>query len=154
MKKLNIMTSLVCIGFALGLFVSGCKKNDESGAEGQTAAEKAKEEIKEAGEATGEFLSQQKEQFMEEAQKSYAGLETQTNQLISDLRNETSEKWQQTRADLQKKLQAVKTELDELQQKSGQTWQQSKDELSAALDNLKQAYEKAKAEFQKVPDQA
>ena len=149
MKKQTFMIGFLCIGFSFGLLLSGCKRSEEPGSESSNAAQKAKEEIKAAAGATGDYLTEQKDKFMKEAKENYANLETQTNQLIADLKSDTSEKWQQTKADLSEKMQAVQTKLDEVAKKSGRAWEESKGDLSDALDNLKKAYEKAKAEFQK-----
>ena len=149
MKKLHLTALSICI-FSLGFLLSGCKRSNEAGSEGQGAAAKAKEGMKEAAQATGQYVSEQKDKFMKEAKESYASLESQTNQLIADLKSNTSEQWQQMKSDLNEKMQVVKTKLDELGQKSGQAWQDSKGELTEALNNLKEAYNKAKAEFQKT----
>lgn len=148
MNKSNIIICLVCAGVSLGLLISGCKRGEEPGAEPNSTGAMAKKEIGEAVEATGQYLSEQKEAFMKQAKQGYSSLESNVNKFMTDFQDENSEKWKQTKAQLNEKMMTAKLKLDELGKESGQTWEQTKQAYNTAVKELKDAYEKAKAEFQ------
>jgi uncharacterized protein YukE len=149
MKKMIAITLFVCLGFSLAVLLAGCKKSEQPGPQGQGTAANAEEKMKQAADATGKYLSDQKDKFIEQAKKSYAGVESETNQLMAKLQGETSDQWQQTKTDLQAKLQTVKRQLDKLPDASSQAWQETQQAFNDALDKLKKAYEDAKAKLQK-----
>jgi hypothetical protein len=147
MKKMIATTLFVCLGFSLVVQMAGCKKSGQGGSQGTAA--NAEEKMKEAADATGQYLSDQKDKFIEQAKKSYASVESETNQLMAKLKAKTSDQWQQTETDLQTKLQAAKQQLDKLPQASSQAWQQTQEGFNDALTKLKKAYEDAKAKLEK-----
>ena len=147
MNKSIIIICLFCAGISLSLLISGCKRSQEPGAEPNSAGAAAKKEIGEAVVATGQYLSEQKETFMKQAKQSYSSLESNVNKLMTDLQNESSEEWNQTKTQLNEKMKAAKEKLDELGNQSGQTWEQTKEAYNTAVKELKDAYEKAKAKF-------
>jgi ElaB/YqjD/DUF883 family membrane-anchored ribosome-binding protein len=148
MNKSRVMICLVCAGISFGFLLSGCKKSGQPGSEPNNTGAVAKQKIGQAVEATGQYLAEQKDTFIEQAKKSYSSLESNTDKLMSQMQNETSEDWQKTKAELNEKMQVAKQKLNDLQNQSGEGWEQAKKAFDDALDELKNAYEKAKTKVQ------
>ena len=130
------------------LWIPGCKKeNTESSS--NVSAEQVKDKAMEAVEAGGAYLNQQKEMIFNKASETYSQLEKETQQLISQLNASGKEVWQNVSDDLGKKLNLSKEKLDTLKQAGKEDLQKTQDAFNDAAEQLRKAYEKAKAEFQK-----
>ena len=130
------------------LWISGCKKESPESTS-DVSAEQVKNKTMDAVEAGGAYLNQQKEIILNKASETYSQLEKETQQLISKLNTSGKAAWQNVSEDLGKKLNLSKEKLDALKQAGKEDLQKTQDAFNDAAEQLRKAYEKAKAEFQK-----
>ena len=139
-KVLKLLIMVSCI-----VWVSGCKKENTETAS-NVNAEQVKEKTAEAVETAGAYMNQQKDALIEKAGQTFSQLQTNTEKLISDLKASGQQAWQDTAAELDSKLKTVQEKFNDL--KESDNFQNAKAAFDAAVDDLKQAYEKAKAQMQ------
>jgi hypothetical protein len=126
--------------------MAGCKQEQPESSAGSDANH-VKEEIAEAANATGAFLSQQSQEFLDGAQETFSQLEQDTQQLAADLKASGKESWDMMRAELAQKQATAQQKLKELKSASQENWEDTKEAFEVAVKELKDAYQKAKAEF-------
>jgi len=150
MKEEKLLIPILC--FAILIF--GCRKEDSgmSGSE-KADANQVKEELSEAAEATGAYLSEQKEAILEQANTTYDQLKNDTQQLISDMKESGKENWEKLSSELDTKLANAQQKLSELKESGDETLQKTNNAFNTATEELKDAYKKAKAEYQKSSEQ-
>lgn len=130
------------------VLISGCDNTTpETSEDGD--AEQVKREAAEAAETIGTYFNQQKESLMEKTSQTYRQLQDDTQQLMADLKAAGKETWQETSSELDNRLTDLKQKYNAMKDSSGETLQKSKDAFNVAAEELKDAYQKAKAEFQK-----
>ena len=127
--------------------VAGCKK-DNSGSSTDTELNQVKKDLSETAADTKDYLAQQKNAFIDKAQESCTQLENETQKLLTDLKTSGKEKWQALSSKLNDKLTVVQEKFKSLKEASAENIEKSKDAFNAAIDDLKQAYEDAKSQFQ------
>jgi thiamine biosynthesis lipoprotein ApbE len=142
--KMNLLhLSLCCI-----FIFTGCK-NKKSESSNTTDTNEIKTKVSQTVKATGDYLQKQKDAAVELAQKNYAQMEQETNQLISKIKTSAPQDWEKMTTDLQGKLDLTHKKLQELEGAGKDTWQDTQNAFDAAVKELKQAYQKVKAEFEK-----
>jgi len=125
---------------------AGCRQEQpESNAD--TDANQVREEIAEAAEATAAFLSQQSREILDGAEETFSQLEQDTQQLATDLKASGKEGWSTMIADLEQKKTTAQQKLKELKAATRENWEDTQKAFEVAVQELKDAYQKAKAEF-------
>lgn len=131
--------------------IAGCKKENTDSTSNVNAKE-VEQKANAAMETAGTYLNQQKDAIMEKANQSFSQMKTDTEQAIKDLNASGQQAWQDMATDLNSKLQAAQEKLYDL--KNSDNVQKAKDAFDTAITELKQAYEKAKAQLQDKTNQA
>lgn len=151
MRKALILGVVLTALAALALV--GCGQGEEKEAGGEkVSAEKVKQEAKEAVRAAVDYTDQQRLELQKKLNDQYGKLATKSDALLSQARAQATagqEKARTALADLEAKLKAVQEKMKAFQNAGQNAWAKAKEELQQALDNLQQAYEKAKGELQK-----
>jgi arginine utilization protein RocB len=132
--------------FALGL-AAGCTN---SSPEAKRANEKAKKEVREATEATADALRRQKEEYRKKANAELDRLDDQ----LKTWKEKANRAGADARADLDNRIKQLEAQRDKLRARmaglkadSKDAWDQAQKGLDKAMDNLKDAFGKAKEEF-------
>lgn len=141
--KLLLVILSVCI-----VITAGCKKKTDQPSS-NVSADNVKKEFSEAVDASSDYIQKQKDAIMEKATETYTNLDTQTKQMISDIKDSGKEAWQKTSEELESKLAVAKQKLDELKQSGKENMQDAQDAYNVAIDELKDAYTKTKDEMTK-----
>lgn len=142
-KKFSYLIMLLCAMSVL----PGCKKTDSEDSETDKGA-KAKKEISEAIEATDEYFSEQKDAVMKQAKETYSNLESETRQLIANVKEKGKENAQEISSTLDSKLDSAQQKLEELKKAGKENWGDTEEAFNTAITELKDAYQKAKAKYQ------
>lgn len=134
------------------VFAAGCGEKEQAASRQEVSSEQVKQETKEAMEAVKTYTVEQKDQYvtdLEEQLKEYQGK-------VEELRKQAQLAGQDTKASLEEKIQAlekqqesVRERLAEVKSASGNAWTHLKTGTDAAMGDLKKAYEKIVAEYQK-----
>ena len=132
----RLMLTLVFLSL---LAAAGCKKSEPV-----TTQEQVKQDVNQAIKTTGEFLGQQKDAVIAQTKETYSKVEGQVQTFLSDLKNQSEEKWQTVKPDIESKLEIAKQKLSEMNQAGSDKFDQAKKAFDDAMQNLKDAYEKAK----------
>jgi hypothetical protein len=98
---------------------------------------------------TKEYLRDQKDELVKNAQETYDRLHRNTNQLIADMKESGSEAWHNTNAELNEKMIAVNQELNDLKKSGKETLHKTNDAFNRAAGDLEDYYNKTKAKFEK-----
>lgn len=117
----------------------------EAAADQSAGTEKIRKETREAVDATKEYTAQQKEAFQRKAHEELAALQKQIIALkgkVSEASTAARAELQKSIAELEKEKDAAKNKLDELRSATDAKWAEMKSGVNAALDKLKQAYQK------------
>jgi hypothetical protein len=130
------------------VFTSGCKK-DTSEPSSDVDIDEVQKEAAEAIVTTDNYLEQEKEKIMEKANQNYNQLKEDTQKLLSDIKQSGKDTWQGAQSELDSKLAALNQKFTDLKESGEENMQKSKDAFNVAVDELKDAYEKTKAEFEK-----
>ena len=143
------MILLLVATFSLGLLLlEGCKKKETANTEEtKVSKEQVKDKISQAVDASGDYLVQQKDQVVKKAEQTFSDLKSDTQQLLTNLKNQTSEKAETVGADLQDKLDYTDQQLDKLKNAAGDKVKDAQKAFDSAMEKLKEAYESAKKEF-------
>ena len=132
---------------ALGaLALTGCGSGDDQ----KVTAQQVKKEAKEAVNTAVAYSKQKQEEWFAQAQAQYQELEKEISQLMDKAKERATagqDKAKDILADLQKWQAVAQEKLKAMQSASGKAWEKAKVELEEALQNLKQAYQRAKAEL-------
>jgi uncharacterized protein YicC (UPF0701 family) len=136
----------------VAVLLSGCKKQD-SEPSGGADANQVKQELTEAAQTAGAYLSKEKDALVEQANETYNQLKSDTEQLIADMKESGKENYRQLSSDLDGKLNAAQKKLGELKEAGSDTLQKSSDAFKTAVSELEDAYQKTKAEFEKSEQQ-
>ncbi|MCB2226195.1 MAG: hypothetical protein KQH53_05905 [Desulfarculaceae bacterium] len=142
-RTLAALITLIALG---ALALAGCGDNGDK----KVTAEQVKKEAKEAVNTAVAYSKQKQEELMAQAKAQYQELERETSQLMDKAKEKAAagqDKAKEVLADLQKRQAVVQEKLKAMQSASGKAWEKAKVELDEALQNLKQAYQKAKAEL-------
>jgi hypothetical protein len=140
---------LLVVTFSLSLLLlDGCKKKETTNAEKtDVSGQQVKEKISQAVDTGGDYLAQQKDELVKKAEQTFSNLKSDTQQLLTTLKSETSEKAKAVSADLQDKLDYTDQQLDKLKNAASDKVKDSQKAFDSAIDKLKEAYENAKKEF-------
>lgn len=145
MKRTKWLVSLVA---AAALFaVAGCSGDDEQ----KVTAEQVKKEAKEAVDTAVAYSAQKKDEFIAQVNQQYDSLMQQGNELMDKANEQAAAgkaQAKQVLADLQAKQEAVSEKMAAMRDAGGEAWEKAKPELEEALQNLQDAYNKAKAELE------
>lgn len=145
MKRFIWLTTLLTVAALLAL--AGCSGDDEQ----KITAEQVKKEAKEAVDTAVAYSKQKKDEFMAQVNERYDSLTKQSDELMQKAKEQAAagkEQAKQVLADLQEKQKAVQEQMVALKNKGGEAWAKAKPDLEKALNNLQEAYNKAKAELQ------
>lgn len=140
------VTALVALAVLGALALAGCGSGDDQ----KVTAQQVKKEAKEAVNTAVTYSKQKQDELIAQAQAQYQELEKETSQLMEKAKEKATagqDKAKEVLADLQKQQAVVQEKLKAMQSASGKAWEKAKVELEEALQNLKQAYQKAKAEL-------
>ena len=143
-KKIILILLLCSI-----VILTGCKqKNSES----RSAADvnEFKSDVSKAIKSGSDYFSIQKEAAVKKAQETYASVEKESQQLISDIKASGKDTWQDLSSDLDQKLKVTNQRLTELKAAGEKDLQKATDAFNDAIKKLKESYQKAKAEFQET----
>jgi hypothetical protein len=146
MRSGKMLSLLIACSFALLLF-QGCKKSEKAGSTGGGMEEQAKQVIPRDVNAGGANLTQQKDAAVKDADQSFSAVKKDTQQLLIDLKKETSERWQAVSADLKDKLDYTGQQLDKLKNTTAEKAKDAEQAFDAAMQKLKEAYDDAKKQF-------
>ncbi len=134
------------------VFAAGCGEKDQAASKQKVSSEQVKQEAKESIDAAKTYTLEHKDEYMadiEEQLKEY-------QDKIDELRKQAQLAGQDTKASLEEKIQAlekqqesVRERLAEVKSASGNAWTHLKAGTDTAMDDLKQAYEKAVSEYEK-----
>ena len=138
------------IAICFFVLFAGCKKTDSDKAADEETQE-MKKEMSEAVDATGKYLSEQKQELMAKSGETYEKVKGDTQQLITDIKESGNAKWENLNAEynLDDKLENARQKLSELKESGEENLQDTKNAFDTAIDELVDAYQKAKAEYQK-----
>ena len=121
------------------LAAAGCKKSEP------VTQEQVKEDVKQAAKTTGEYLGQKKDAVIAQTKETYSKTEGQVQTFLSDLKNQSEEKWQTVKPDIEAKLEIAKQKLNDMNQAGSDKFDQAKKAFDDAMKDLNDAYEKAKS---------
>lgn len=144
MKRLVCLTAAI-LAAAL-LVLAGCSGDDEQ----KVTAEQVKKQAQEAVNTAVAYTKQQKDELMAKFNEQYDSLMKQGDELMAKAKEQAAagqEKAKQVLADLQEKQKAVQEKMAAMKDAGAEAWAQAKPELEKALENLKEAYNKAVAEL-------
>jgi thiamine biosynthesis lipoprotein ApbE len=141
LNKANFLYLFLCCMFIL----AGCKGKKSENSD----ANDVKKEISQAVDATGDYLKKQKEATVESAKKTYDQLAVETKQLISKIKTSGNQGLVKMTSELENKLDVTEKKFQELKESGKDTWQDTQNAFNTAAEELKQAYNKTKAEFEK-----
>ncbi|BEQ14173.1 hypothetical protein [Desulfoferula mesophila] len=142
-RALAALTALVALGV---LALAGCGSDDDQ----KVTTQQVKKEAKEAVSTAVAYTKQKQEKLMAQAQAQYQELEKEASELMDKAKEKAAaghDRAKEALADLQEKQEVVQEKLKVMQSSSGKAWEKAKVEFDEALQNLKQAYQKAKAEL-------
>lgn len=132
----RLMLTIVFLGL---LAAAGCKKSQP------VTQEQVKEDVKQAAEATGEYLGQKNDAMIAQVKETYSKFEGQIQTFLSDLKNQSEEKWLTVKPDIEAKLEITKQKFTDMNQAGSDKFDQAKKAFDDAMQDLKDAYEKAKS---------
>ncbi len=144
MKRIFIASMALAALAALAL--AGCGNGDDQ----KVTAEKVKKEAKQALDTAIAYGRQKQQEWLKQAEAQYQELKEQGDQLLEQAKQKAAQgqdKAQEALAQLAKQQEVVREKLKALQTASGKAWDKAKVELDQAMENLKQAYQKAKEEL-------
>ena len=145
---MNRLIWLMVLLAAAALFaLAGCSGDDEQ----KVTAEQVKKEAKEAVDTALAYSKQKKDEFMAQVNQQYDSLKQQSDELMQKAKEQAAtgkEQAKQVLADLQEKQKAVSDKMAAMKDAGGEAWAKAKPELEKAMNNLQEAYNKAKAELQ------
>ncbi len=121
------------------LAVWGCKKQSD-------------EPSSNADDGAG-YLERQKDAVVEKTSGIYSQLDTDTRQLLANIKDSGKEVWQKSSVELESKLAIAKQKFGELQDAGGDNVQKAQDAFDVAIEELKDTYSKTKAEITKEDGQ-
>jgi hypothetical protein len=110
-------------------------------------------EVSEAIETSTDYLSAQSQAAIEAAAKNYTDLESDAQKLISEIKNSGADTIQDMGNELDNKLTNAKQKLENLQEASEENYQKATDAYNVAIKELKDAYQKAKTEYEEKDQQ-
>jgi ElaB/YqjD/DUF883 family membrane-anchored ribosome-binding protein len=90
---------------------------------------------------------------MEKANDKYEQLKNDTQQLLTNMKEAGRENLQEIKSELDSKLNTAQQKFSELKEAGKENLQGTKDAFDTAIDELKDAYQKAKAKYQKSDEQ-
>jgi len=141
MQRLTL--AIVVLGL---LAVVGCKKSEP------VTQEQVKEDVKQAVQTTGEYIGQKKDDVIAQIKETYSKTESQVQTFLSDLKNQSEEKWQTVKPDIEAKLEIAKEKLNDMSQAGSDKFDEAKKAFDDAIQDLNDAYEKARSSVsQNVP---
>ncbi len=132
----RLMVTIVFLGL---LAATGCKKSQP------VTQEQVKEDVKQAAETTGEYLGQKNDAMIAQIKETYSKVEGQIQTFLSDLKNQSEEKWLTVKPDIEAKLEIEKQKFNDMNQAGSDKFDQAKKAFDDAMQDLKDAYEKAKS---------
>lgn len=114
--------------------------------ESSPGTEKIVKEARETVEATREYTAQQKEAFQQKVHEELAAVQKQISALqgrAHDISAATRADLQESIAELEKKREAAREQLNTLRAATDDKWNSLKTGMDAALDEIKSSYRKA-----------
>jgi hypothetical protein len=135
------------------LHLCGCKKTEnEDVAKPQPTAstEEVKQKVAEAADASLGYASQKKKEYEEAIALELVALDKQLAELkkkVNATEEEARSEVLEAIGELDEKREAVQNKLEEIQAKAPDAWEDLKVGVDAALESLKDSYEKAKSRF-------
>jgi len=146
MKRILLVSMIVLLAVSL----AGCKKK-EAPAEGDgkgVTMEGMKEQAKEAMEATGEYLAEQKDKLVAASQEQLDNLKSKFDDLQAKAQSEEAkQQYSQMKTQFDKQLEQAKAKMQDLKDASADTWDSAQKGVKDAMDSLKQTYDKAASQF-------
>ena len=141
MKRGGIVILIGLLALSLGCGQEEPKKTVTPGDVKQKATEAAK--------TAKEYLAQQHEKYLKQAQEKLDNLDKQISDLRQQAEKQTGEMQQKLsdQADsLQKKMEAAKAKLAAMKEASGDTWEKLKSGVDSAMTEMEKAYKQAEPE--------
>lgn len=109
-----------------------------------------KDKVKEAAEATKDYLAGGKDEFVATMNQKLAALDARVAELAKKsegYKDDAKVQADQALASLKEQRSKLSEKLEALKQSSADTWKDMKAGLATAMEELEQAYERAKAKF-------
>ncbi len=135
---------ILSLALSAALLVLGCGTNTSSTPDTNSKMANAKEKIRDATEATTEAAKAMRDEYAREMSKRLDEL----NLKYEELKGRTALAEDQTRKDLEKKLEEAKVKrdaaakkLDDLKEAGADRWEKVKEGVGNALDDLKKMFE-------------
>jgi uncharacterized phage infection (PIP) family protein YhgE len=141
MKRAGILIMAILLALCLGCGKEEPKKTVTPGDVKQKAGEAAK--------TAKEYLAQQQEKYLKEAQEKLNNLNKQISDLRQQAEKQTGEMQQKLndQADsLQKQMDDAKAKLAALKDASGDAWKKLKSGVDSAMTEMEKAYKQAETE--------
>jgi F0F1-type ATP synthase membrane subunit b/b' len=154
MKSIMFVREVLAIMLMLALVVlPGCGENEQTQSKPATVSkEDVKKKAKEAYDATQAYTHEQIQAFREQTETRLAEYNKEIDQLkakAEKLKEDAKTKAEQQLTALRQKQDEVSEKLKNLSSSSENAWEQVKLGIDAAMEDLGNAYKKAKAEFSK-----
>jgi len=138
-----MITILLVSAAALSLMACGGNQTD-------TTAEDVQQEAQEAVETTGQFLSQERQEYMTGIEQKMNHMETRIAELKEKAAQAGEAQKKEVLEDVQQlevKYDAARESMNKLQSSSEEAWEEMKSGLEAAVDEVDDAYERAQSHF-------
>ena len=148
--KTNMTYTVAALAASLALLGCDQSKQPGAGTPATNSAAEAKKEIKEAAQATKDYVVESKDQFVAATQEKLNKLDQQ----ISELGTKTENLKDEAKADSEKAVAVLREQrmklgetFDEVKSSTKEKWQDVKAGFESALTAMEKAYEDAKAKF-------
>jgi hypothetical protein len=132
------------------LAAAGCDRNTADQTPGKVTSDDVRRDAGKAVETTAEYSQQAKEEFQKKLDAHLKELDGQIAKLQEkqrDLKDEAKANWDQKMADLEKKRDAARAELDKIGHSSAEAWKDVQKGAQSAWDELDKAFREASKEF-------
>jgi hypothetical protein len=149
--KTKSIPVLIVLGVTAGVISCNHSESDSSMSTNvNVAAREMKKEVKEAAEATKNYVGQTKDQFVASMQDKLSKLDEKMAELgakAQNLKDDAKVQSDKALASLKEERDKVGQKLEEVKKASQDTWQDIKAGFESAYADLEKAYENAKAKF-------
>ena len=138
----RFLVVLLAALLGLVLAVSACQKKEEK-APPKVSSEDVKNEAKEAVGAAAEYAKQERDEFVNKAQKDMDAINLKMEELkkkAQDATGEAKAKIEQQIERLEPERQVAEEKLAALKSATGEAWKDLKADVEAAIDRLKQSF--------------
>ena len=140
---------IIFLSLGLSIILSACNK--EKNPPPKVTTENVVSDTKQALDTTVDYLQQKHDEYVREAKKQLADLQTKIEELKSQADGASKDvraKMEKQILVLQEKRKATEKKLAQLNSASEKAWEQIKSGFDKAMEDLKLSYQNAKKQFQ------